>query len=105
MTFIEADAAEVFAGMPVPTACMLQTVMRAVMSAVAAISEMSRILHSSGAGCGLISNFDAAVLRETGHGAVLCGTREPAAAAPEGRPPAFSCDHAICVCTRIALGV
>jgi hypothetical protein len=48
MMFIEAGANLVFAVAPVPTACMLQAVMTAVMSAVAAINEISRILLSSG---------------------------------------------------------
>src|SRR5262245_53398646 len=50
MMFIEPVAAAVLDGIPVPTVCMLQAVMRAVMSAVAAMSEKSRILALLGRG-------------------------------------------------------
>ena len=72
MMFIELLASVVFAG---TTVCMLQAVMRAVMAAVAANSEILRILISSGAGRGLpASSMLWRAFPGTREGAVLCGT-------------------------------
>src|SRR5262249_13759457 len=52
MTFIEAEAAIGWCGATVPMACRLQIVAMAVISAVAAIMERSRILRSWQEGSG-----------------------------------------------------
>src|SRR5262245_3650513 len=78
MMFMDAGATVVLGGAPVPTACMLQAVISAVMSAVAAINEISRMFFSSGAGRSDSQHRSMllpALFPQTRGGAVLCGTK------------------------------
>src|SRR5262245_42747017 len=90
MMLIELDAAVVLDGIPLPTVCMLQAVIMAVTIAVAAISEMSRIVLSCrGDGVEAILNAVRAVCSENARRRCAlwhrCTSRRP--------EPLFTCDH------------